>query len=75
MVAHLVSTGLQEYYFRLSESCHGDGLDAMRGVQASPVGEKQEEKYNAVSTAGLFMGGGGERKDKTTRKLSSGRIP
>lgn len=39
------------------------------------MGEKQEEKYDAVSTAGLFMGGGGGRKEKTIHKLSSGRIP
>lgn len=39
------------------------------------MGEKQEEKYNAVSTAGLFMGGGEGRKEKTIHKLSSGRIP
>lgn len=47
----------------------------MRGVQASPVGEKEREEYNAVSTAGLFMGGGEERKNKTAHKLSSGRTP
>lgn len=47
----------------------------MWGVQASPVGEKWKEKYNAVSTAGLFMGGGGGRKNKTAHKLSSGRTP
>lgn len=47
----------------------------MRGVQPSPVGEKQREEYNAVSTAGLFMGGGEGRKNKTAHKLSSGRTP
>lgn len=40
VVAHLISTGLQEYDFGLSESCHGDGLDSMRGVQASPGGRE-----------------------------------
>lgn len=30
-------------------------------------------KYNAVSTAGLFMGGEEGRKDKTTHKLASSR--
>lgn len=63
MAAHLVSTGLQEQDFRLSESRHGDGLDSVRGVQASPVrGNRTQEKQNAVSTAGLPMGAkGGDR--------------
>lgn len=43
---HLVAMVLEEFHFLLREGCHGDGLDSMRRVQASPGTRRREFMWN-----------------------------
>jgi len=35
-ITHLVAMVLEEFHFLLGEGCHGDGLDSVGRVEASP---------------------------------------